>query len=162
MIRHRKSRNFRSFAVIDFEYEIGDGGLPLALCLVAYIFDENFRHIRTVRMWRGEFGATPPFDIGPDALIIGYSLWAEMPVSSCSVGNFLYICSTSTPLTSQRPTFFSHMSQTKSERSHARNCRMPVEPMASRVGKVSTKVTWQRTSAKVTGENTARLLRGGR
>ena len=46
--------------------------------MVAYIFDENFRHVRTVRMWRGDFGATPPFDIGPDALIVGYCLWAEM------------------------------------------------------------------------------------
>ena len=36
------------------------------------------RHIRTIRLWRGEFGATPPFDIGPDALIVGYALWAEM------------------------------------------------------------------------------------
>ena len=29
-------------------------------------------------VWRGEFGSTPPFDIGPDALVVGYSLWAEM------------------------------------------------------------------------------------
>ena len=25
-----------------------------------------------------EFGSAPPFDVGPDALIVGYSLWAEM------------------------------------------------------------------------------------
>jgi DNA polymerase I len=78
MIHHRRFRNFRSFAVIDFEYEISDGDLPNVLCLVAYIFDDNFKHVRTIRMWRGEFGAAPPFDIGPDTLIIGYSLWAEM------------------------------------------------------------------------------------
>ena len=29
-------------------------------------------------MWRGEFGSTPPFDIGPDALFVAYSAWAEM------------------------------------------------------------------------------------
>ena len=29
-------------------------------------------------MWRGEFGKTPPFDIGPDALFVAYSAWAEM------------------------------------------------------------------------------------
>ena len=29
-------------------------------------------------VWRGEFGSTPPFDIGPDSLVVGYSLWAEM------------------------------------------------------------------------------------
>ena len=46
--------------------------------MVAYVLDGNLRHIRTIRLWRGEFGATPPFDIGPDALVVGYSLWAEM------------------------------------------------------------------------------------
>ena len=28
--------------------------------------------------WRGEFGRTPPFDIGPDTLFAGYICWAEM------------------------------------------------------------------------------------
>ena len=69
---------FRTIVVVDFEYEIDDGGLPRVLCMVAYLLDWNLRHIRTIRLWRGEFGATPPFDIGPDALIVGYSLWAEM------------------------------------------------------------------------------------
>ena len=69
---------FRTIIVVDFEYEIVDGGLPHVLCMVAYVLDWNLRHIRTIRLWRGEFGATPPFDIGPDALIVGYALWAEM------------------------------------------------------------------------------------
>ena len=69
---------FRTITVVDFEYEIVDGGLPHVLCMVAYVLDWNLRHIRTIRLWRGEFGATPPFDIGPDALIVGYALWAEM------------------------------------------------------------------------------------
>ena len=64
---------FRTIIVVDFEYEIDDGGLPHVLCMVAYVLDWNLRHIRTIRLWRGEFGATPPFDIGPDALIVGYS-----------------------------------------------------------------------------------------
>jgi hypothetical protein len=46
--------------------------------MVAHVLDENLRHVRTVRLWRGEFGATPPFDIGDDALFVGYSAWAEM------------------------------------------------------------------------------------
>ncbi len=46
--------------------------------MVAYVLDGNLRHVGTIRRWRGEFGSTPPFDIGPDALIVGYSLWAEM------------------------------------------------------------------------------------
>ena len=31
-----------------------------------------------IRLWRGEFESTPPFDIGDDTLVVGYSLWAEM------------------------------------------------------------------------------------
>ena len=29
-------------------------------------------------MWRGDFGKSPPFDIGPDTLFVAYSAWAEM------------------------------------------------------------------------------------
>ena len=69
---------FRTIVVVDFEYEIDDGDLPNVLCLVAYVLDANLRHVGTIRLWRGEFGSTPPFDIGPDTLVVGYSLWAEM------------------------------------------------------------------------------------
>jgi DNA polymerase I len=72
------SKNFGTIAVGDFEYEIEEGGLPNPLCLVLYVLDENLRHVRTIRMWRGEFGSTPSFDIGPDALFAAYSAWAEM------------------------------------------------------------------------------------
>ena len=48
------------------------------LCMVAHVLNENLQHVRTIRMWRGEFGSTPPFDIGPDALFVAYSAWAEM------------------------------------------------------------------------------------
>ena len=46
--------------------------------MVAYVLDENLQHVRTIRLWRGEFGAAPPFDIGPDTLFVAYSAWAEM------------------------------------------------------------------------------------
>jgi hypothetical protein len=46
--------------------------------MVAYVLDEFLRHVRTIRLWRGEFGSTPPFDIGPDSLFVAYSAWAEM------------------------------------------------------------------------------------
>jgi hypothetical protein len=69
---------FHSAIVVDFEYEIEDGGLPNVLCMVANVLDENLRHVRTIRIWRGDFGPRPPFDTGPDTVIIGYSLWAEM------------------------------------------------------------------------------------
>ena len=70
--------NFRNIVVCDFEYEVADGGLPNVLCMVAYVLDENLRHVRTIRRWRGEFGRKPPFDIGPDTLFVAYSAWAEM------------------------------------------------------------------------------------
>ena len=70
--------NFRNIVVCDFEYEVVDGGLPNVLCMVAYVLDEHLRHVRTIRMWRGEFGRKPPFDIGADTLFVAYSAWAEM------------------------------------------------------------------------------------
>src|SRR5262249_54456239 len=69
---------FTQVAVVDFEYEISDGNLPNVLCMVAYLLDENLQHARTVRMWRGEFGTAPPFDVGHDTLFVAYSAWAEM------------------------------------------------------------------------------------
>ena len=72
------SGHFTTIVVADFEYEIDDNGLPDVLCMVAYVLDSNLRHVRTIRMWRGEFGTMPPFDTGPDALFVAYSAWAEM------------------------------------------------------------------------------------
>jgi hypothetical protein len=71
-------KNFRQTIVVDFEYEVEDGSLPVVLCVVAYVLDEYLRHVRTVRLWRDEFGSAPPFDVGPDTLIVAYSAWAEM------------------------------------------------------------------------------------
>jgi hypothetical protein len=72
------SENFREVVVCDFEYEVAPGDLPDVLCMVAYILDENLRHVRRIRLWRGEFGTAPPFDTGPDVLFVAYSAWAEM------------------------------------------------------------------------------------
>ena len=69
---------FRRIVVLDFEYEIEDGGLPNVLCLVAYLLDGSGRLIEIIRRWRGEFGTSPPFDMDDDTLVVGYSLWAEM------------------------------------------------------------------------------------
>lgn len=71
-------QHFRGVVVVDFEYEVADGDLPVVLCLVAFVLNEKLEHIRTIRIWRGDFGMAPPFDIGPDMLVVGYSLWAEM------------------------------------------------------------------------------------
>jgi hypothetical protein len=70
-------RNFATINVVDFEFEIDDGNLPNPLCMVAYVLDEKLQHMRTIKRWRGDFGKCPPFDIGPDALTVAYSAWAE-------------------------------------------------------------------------------------
>ena len=72
------SGHFATIVVCDFEYEAADGDLPNVLCMVAHVLDENLRHVRTIKTWRGEFGAAPPFDIGRDTLFVAYSAWAEM------------------------------------------------------------------------------------
>lgn len=74
------SGNFTQVVVVDFEYEISDGNLPHVLCMVAYVLDENLRHVRTIRAWRDELYTcrNPPFDIGPDTIFVAYSAWAEM------------------------------------------------------------------------------------
>jgi DNA polymerase I len=72
------SENFSQVVVADSEYECDAGDLPNVLCMVADVLDENLQHVRTIRLWRGEFGRTPPFDIGPDTLFVAYSAWAEM------------------------------------------------------------------------------------
>ena len=69
---------FGSIVVCDFEYEVEPGDLPNVLCMVAYVLDQILRHVRTIRLWRGEFGPTPPFDVGPNTLFVAYSAWAEM------------------------------------------------------------------------------------
>jgi hypothetical protein len=72
------SGNFGTVVVCDFEYEVAPGDLPDVLCMVAHVLDENLQHVHTIRLRRGEFGPTPPFDIGTDALFVAYSAWAEM------------------------------------------------------------------------------------
>ena len=64
---------FRQIVVVDTEYEVEDGGLPNLLCLVAYVLDDELRHVRTIRKWRGEFGSEPPFDTGPETLFVAYA-----------------------------------------------------------------------------------------
>ena len=61
---------FSNTVVVDFEYEIDDNLLPNVLCMVADVLDQNLQHVRTIRLWRGEFGSAPPFNIGPDTLFV--------------------------------------------------------------------------------------------
>jgi hypothetical protein len=70
--------SFGRVIVADFEYEVSAGELPVPLCLVAHELDENLNLVREIKVWRGEFGPAPPFDIGNDTLFVAYSAWAEM------------------------------------------------------------------------------------
>ena len=70
--------SFGSIVVVDFEYEVGAGELPRVLCMVAEVLDEHLEHVRTIRLWRDEFGSRPPFDTGANTLFVAYSAWAEM------------------------------------------------------------------------------------
>jgi DNA polymerase-1 len=72
------SEYFSTVVVCDFEYEVSDGDLPNVLCMVAHVLDQNLQHVRTIKLWRGEFGKEPPFDIGPDTVFVAYSAWAEL------------------------------------------------------------------------------------
>jgi len=39
---------------------------------------KEVRSGRVWRLWRGEFGSKPPYPIGPDTLLIGYYISAEV------------------------------------------------------------------------------------
>ena len=78
---------FSQVVVCDFEYETSGGefdlvagDLPKVLCMVVHVLDENLQHMQTIKQWRGEFGDSPPFDIGDDSLFVAYSAWAELTI----------------------------------------------------------------------------------
>jgi hypothetical protein len=70
--------NFKNIVVCDFEYACADGEPPEVLCMVADVLNEHLERVSTARVWRGQFGPTPTFDIGPDSLFVAYSAWAEL------------------------------------------------------------------------------------
>jgi DNA polymerase I len=70
--------HFTNIVVADFEYEVSDGDLPNVLCMVVHLLDQNLQHVHTIKLWRGEFGKEPPFDIGDDTVFVAYSAWAEL------------------------------------------------------------------------------------
>jgi len=83
------SKNFTTVVVCDTEYEtsggefnLRPGDLPVPLCLIAYILDENLNYVRTIKMWREQLLAStrPPFDIGPDTLFAAYAAQAELTI----------------------------------------------------------------------------------
>jgi DNA polymerase I len=69
---------FRQIICGDFEYGSPPGDLPNPLAFCAYVLESDFKRVRVIHQWRGEFGMLPPFDTGPDTLFVAYSAWAEM------------------------------------------------------------------------------------
>jgi hypothetical protein len=67
---------FRHIMVADFEFEFGGhaGNRPRPVCMVA----KDLRSGQEWRLWRGEFGAAPPFPTGTDSVFIAYYASAEL------------------------------------------------------------------------------------
>ena len=83
------TENFSTTIVCDTEYETSGGefnlrlgDLPVPLCLVAHILDENLNHVHTIKLWREQLLASkhPPFDIGPNTLFVAYATQAELTI----------------------------------------------------------------------------------
>ena len=122
-----------------------------ALCMVAYVLDENLRHVHTIRLWRGEFGSAPPFDVGPDALFVAYSAWAEMtcfkvlgwPFPAHIFDQHTAYLATSNILLPYNPD--------EVRRNRASACPTHAAPMASKVGSALTRIRLPRTSVTAVG-----------
>jgi hypothetical protein len=65
---------FRQIWAFDFEFGAKPGENPEPVCLVAW----ELRSGCKVRRWRDEFGTSPPYPIGPDALFVAYYASAEI------------------------------------------------------------------------------------
>jgi hypothetical protein len=58
----------------DFEFRSLDGEQPEPICLVA----REFRSGKLIRLWRDEFGDSPPFDTGSSTMFVAYYASAEL------------------------------------------------------------------------------------
>jgi hypothetical protein len=65
---------WREVWAADFEFVAAPGERPEVVCLVAC----ELKSGRTVRLWRDQFGAAPPYDIGPDCLFVAFYASAEL------------------------------------------------------------------------------------
>ena len=145
---------FTTINVVDFEYEIDDGDLPRVLCMVVYVLDAFLRHIRTIRIWRGQFNKTPPFDIGPDALFVAYSAWAELICFIVLGWKFpVHVFDLHTAYLAASAISYSHMSRMKRVSDHANVCLMLVEHTRLKVGRALRRRQWLKTSRKAGGAN---------
>lgn len=65
---------FAEIWLVDFEFQAGDGVTPKPVCLVAL----ELRSGRKLRLWQDEFGVSPPYSTGSDALFVAYYGSAEI------------------------------------------------------------------------------------
>jgi DNA polymerase-1 len=65
---------FRQIWCVDFEYVAGGGNRPDPVCLAAW----ELRSGRKLRLWRDEFGPSPPYSTGPDTLFLAFYASAEI------------------------------------------------------------------------------------
>jgi DNA polymerase I len=65
---------FAEVWLVDFEFQADRGETPKPVCLVAL----ELRSGRKLRLWHDEFGSSPPYSTGPDALFVAYYASAEL------------------------------------------------------------------------------------
>jgi DNA polymerase I len=65
---------FRELVVVDFEFSTTTGERPGPVCLAA----RELRSGRRFRVWRDQFGSTPPYARGPDVLFVAFYASAEL------------------------------------------------------------------------------------
>lgn len=65
---------FQEVWLVDFEFGVTPGNTQEPVCLVAW----ELKSGRQLRLWRDEFGATPPYSTGPQTLFVSYFASAEI------------------------------------------------------------------------------------
>jgi hypothetical protein len=65
---------FNEIVLVDFEFTSTPGNRPQPVCLVAH----ELRSGRTTRLWRDQFGPTPPYGTDNSTLFIAYYASAEL------------------------------------------------------------------------------------
>ena len=67
--------SFSEIWLVDFEFFVGEGGLPEPLCMVA----SEYQSGRVIRKWlEGTPPEKPPFSLGPESLYVAYYASAEL------------------------------------------------------------------------------------
>lgn len=121
---------------------------------MAYELDEHLRHIRTIRLWRGQFGSKPPFDTQQKP-VVGYSVWAEMTNFERIGWEFpKYVFDLHTAYLSQTNFLLQPLPLANSASEFQRSYRTLAECTGFAVGRISTSRKWPRISPTGFGRST--------